>query len=353
MKRRIPHSRPTLGSEEEAAVCRVLRSRHLAAGREVQAFEAEVAAATGTAGGVAVNSGSAALHLALLVLGAGPRVDVIVPSYCCAALLNAVSYTGARAVIADVDPGTGVVTTETVRRALTPRTRIAIVPHLFGRAAPVQEVASLGVAVVEDCAMALGTCVGRRPLGSLGNVAVLSFYATKLLATGQGGMLVSRDRALLAEARDLVRYDEREDYRVRYNYPMTDLVAAIGRVQIRRLPRFVARRRALAARYERAFARLRGVSFVPHGPADACYRFVLLVPRGREALLRALDRRGIEAKPPVYRSLHRYLGLRRAEFPGAEACERTFASLPIYPSLSNDDQDRVIHAVEDHFGGAR
>lgn len=353
MEPRIPHSRPTLGKHEEAAVRRVLRSGRLSAGREVAAFEREVAAVTGTRGGVAVNSGSAALHLALLALDCGKGDDVVVPSYCCAALLNAVAYTGASAVIADVSPDTGLLTPETARRALTSRTRAIVVPHLLGRAAPVREIASLGVRVVEDCAMALGTRLGPRPLGSLGNVAILSFYATKLLATGQGGMLVSRDHRLLARARDLIRYDEREEYRVRYNYPMTDLAAAIGRVQLRRLPRFVTRRRALADRYERAFAGLRGASFVPHGPADACYRFVLSVAHGRSALFRSLARRGIEAKPPVYRPLHRYLGLPVPDFPGAEACAGTFVSLPIYPTLTHQDQDRVIEAVLNHFGRAR
>lgn len=353
MEPRIPHSRPTLGKDEEAAACRVLRSGRLAAGPEVEAFQREVAAVTGTAGGVAVNSGSAALHLALLALGVGKGDDVLVPSYCCAALLHAVSYTGARPAVADVDPATGLVTSQTARQALTRRTRTAIVPHLLGRLAPVREIASLGVRVVEDCAMAFGTRTGGRPLGCLGDVAILSFYATKLLATGQGGMLVSRDRRLLARARDLVQYDERETYRVRYNYPMSDLAAAVGRAQLRRLPRFLARRRTLAARYERALSGLRGASLVPHGPADACYRFVLSVPRRRRALFDALGRRGIEAKPPVYRPLHRYLGLPSSAFPGAEACGREFASLPIYPSLTDEDQDRVIAAVLDHFGGVR
>ena len=353
MEPRIPHSRPTLGKNEEAAARRVLGSGRLAAGPEVEAFEREVAAVTGTRGGVAVNSGSAALHLALLALGVGKGDDVLVPSYCCAALLHAVSYTGARPAMADVDPGTGLLTAETARRSRTSRTRAAIVPHLLGRLAPLREIASLGLRVVEDCAMAFGTRAGGRPLGALGDVAILSFYATKLLATGQGGMLVSRDRRLLARARDLVRYDERETYTVRYNYPMTDLAAAIGRAQLRRLPLFLARRRALATRYERAFAGLRGASFVPHGPSDACYRFVLSVPRGREALFRALRAKGIEAKPPVYRPLHRYLGLRPSRFPGAEACGRAFASLPIYPSLTEEDQDHVIAAVLAHFGGVR
>ncbi len=342
-----------MGKDEEEAACRVLRSGRLASGPEVETFEQEVAAVTGTVGGVAVNSGSAALHLALLALGVGQGDHVLVPSYGCAALLHAVSYTGARTAMADVDPATGLVTPTTARKALTARTRSAIVPHLLGRLAPVREMAALGLRVVEDCAMAFGTRSGRRPLGSLGDVAILSFYATKLLATGQGGMLVSRDRRLLASARDLVRYDERETYKVRYNYPLSDLAAAVGRVQLRRLPRFLARRRALATRYERAFAGLRGASFVPHGPSDACYRFVLSVPRGREALFRALGRRGIEAKPPVYRPLHRYLGLPAAAFPGAEACGRSFASLPIYPSLTDEDQDRVIAAVLDHLGGVR
>ncbi|MBI4577912.1 MAG: DegT/DnrJ/EryC1/StrS family aminotransferase [Planctomycetes bacterium] len=340
----ISHSRPTLGPAEEEAVLGVLRRGYLSRGGEVAAFEEELARRVGAAQAVAVSSGHAALHLALLALGVGASDEVVIPTYNCAALLHAVRYVGATPVLVDVEADTYNVTVDAVRQALGPRTRAVIVPHMFGLPADVEGVRGLGVPVVEDCAMTLGTEAGGRRVGSLGDLAVFSFYATKLLTTGQGGAVAGSDRSLMGQVEDLVRYDNRDQYRVAYNYPLTDLGAALGRVQLSRLDGFIQRRRELAARYRR---HLEDVALRLPGddPSHVYFRFVVNIKRPIETVVRDLVACGVEAKAPVWRPLHLYEGLDRRQFPNTSYFHRCVLSLPIYPSLTDRECDAVVAAL--------
>ena len=331
----IPHSRPSLGREEERAVLRVLRSGMVGGGEEVERFEAELAARVGVRGAVAVHSGSAALHLALLGLGVKPGDRVLVPSYACAAVLNAVRQAGAREILADVDPATCNLTAALVRRRLRARTAAVVVPHLLGRAAPVAEIRRLGVPVVEDCAMSLGGETGRA-----GDAAVFSFYATKMAATGHGGALASGDRRLVERVRDLVAYDNRDDYRPRFNARMSGLAAALGRAQLRRLPDFVKRRRRIAEYYYRTA----GLGEAP--PGHVFYRFTVRA-RSVERFVRYLAARGVEGKRPVYRPLHTYFPAASGEFSGADELHRTVVSVPCYPALRPGEVERVARALRE------
>ncbi|NLC55690.1 MAG: DegT/DnrJ/EryC1/StrS family aminotransferase [Armatimonadetes bacterium] len=331
----IPHSRPCLGVEETAEVTAVLASGMLAAGEQVAAFEAELSQFVGAAGGVAVQSGTAALHLALRVLEVGPGDEVILPSWVCAAVLNAVHYVGACPVVVDVDPATGNLDPAAAARARTRQTRALLVPHLNGLPADLDRLAALEVPLIEDCAQAAGATYRGQRVGSYGAVAIFSFYATKVITTGQGGMLVSTNQDLLARARDLVEYDNRDDYQVRHNYRLTDLQAAIGRQQLQRLPGFVARRRALAERF-----RQEGCADW-HGPRDGhlYYRYLLRV-RDVEAAARWFREQGIDAKRPVYRPLHHYLS--GVDCPAADAIHETILSVPLYPALSAMEVDHIV-----------
>jgi len=343
----IPHSRPSLGEGEAEAVAAVLRSGYLAQGPEVAAFEAEVAARMGLRGGVAISSGTAALHLALLALPAGAGDGVVLPSYTCGALLHAVRLAGAEPILADVDPATGGLDPEAARRARTSRCRALILVHPFGWPADVEALRSLGVPIIEDCAQALGATAGARPVGSRGEAAVCSFYATKLIATGEGGMLLSDRPEVLTLARDLRSYDEAPDARLRFNYKMTDLQAAVGRVQLSRLTEFLARRTAIAAAYRRALADA-PVALPPEVPGRIYYRFVVRVPGGAGAALEAFARQGIACRRPVHTPLHRLLG--RDGFPGAEEAWRTSLSLPCSPALTDGEVSRVAEAARAVLG---
>ncbi len=333
MRQRIAHSRPLLGIEEQRAAVRVLRSGRLGGGEEVDRFERQMERFLGGGRATAVHTGSAALHVALLALGVRPGDRVLLPTYACAAVLHAVKYAGAEAILADVDPATGNLDPRDVKRRLRRGTRAMIVPHMFGKPAPVGELGRLGVPIIEDCAMALGGEVGRR-----GDVSIFSFYATKMMATGHGGMVVASDRALHARLRDLVEYDNRDDYKVRFNYRMSALAAAVGGAQLRRVPDFVKRRREIAEYYCRTL----GLGAPPRD--HVFYRFVVRV--GPVApFVRFMAGRGIECKRPVYRPLHLYFGRSRGEYRGAEELHRSFASVPLYPALRQGEVDRVVRAL--------
>lgn len=306
-------------------------------------FEARVASLVGAGGGVAVSSGTAALHLALVILGIGPGDEVILPSYLCAGPLHAIQHAGATPLLADCDPTTYNLDLTHVKRILTRQSKAILVPHLFGLPADLDELLSLGIPIIEDCAQALGATYRGKPVGGIGTLSICSFYATKVITTGEGGMLLSRDARLLQRAQDLRDYDQRRTFRTRFNYKMTDFQAALGLSQLRQLPDFLAKRRALADRYHQ---QLKGLSLAcPVVPADRkhiFYRYVVRVTGALRRMLTLLEQAGVSARRPVFRPLHRCLKL--AGFPGTEEAWRTALSLPIYPTLG-DDIDRVIGAV--------
>jgi len=340
----IPHSKPWITEGDVRAVARVVKRGALAQGAEVGAFEAEVGAMLGLPAGVAVSSGTAALHLALLGLSIGPGDEVILPSYVCVAPLHAVEYVGATPRLADADPATLNLDPADVRRRLTPRTRAIIVAHQFGLPADLDPLLEFGVPLIEDCAQALGARYRGRPVGGFGAVGIVSFYATKLLTTGEGGMLLSRDRRLLARIRDRRDYDERSRHAVRYNYKLTDFQAALGRSQLRRLPAMLARRAAIADRYRRAWRDLPVRLPGPDGRRTHAYhRFVLSVPGSARTMARRLSELGVAARLPVFQPIH--VTMKLDGFPGATHAFRHALSVPLYPALTVREEARVIRAV--------
>ena len=346
MPRKIPHSRPTLGAAEARAVARVVRSGQLAQGSLVERFEAALARRLGLGHAAAVSSGTAALHLALLALGVGPGDEVILPSLVCSAPLHAIWAVGARPRLVDCDPATGNMDAVATRKAVGRRSKAILVPHAFGLPADLAELCALGPPVIEDCAQALGASYRGRPAGAIGDLCVLSFYATKVMATGEGGMVLSNRRPWIDRVRDLRSYDERATLRPRFNYKMTDLAAALGLCQLDRLETFLAKRHALAAAYDRA---LRGAPLhLPPRPADrehGFYRYVVRARRPAGPILAAMVRRGIAARRPIFRPLHAELKL--PGFSGAAEAWRTMVSLPIFPTLARSTVPRVAAALRE------
>lgn len=340
---RIPHSKPFLPEAEEwAAVTSRLAPGWAADGPCTREFAQKAAAWLGGSGGVAVNSGSNALHLALLAVGAGPGTEVLVPAYCCAALLNAVSQAGATPVLVDAEPGGFNLCPQDAARRVNSRTAAIVVAHLFGCAADLTPFLALGIPVVEDCAQSLGARDGETFTGGRGAIAIGSFYATKVITTGHGGLVSSANPERVAAVADRVDYDNREDWEGRFNYRMSELQAALGLWQLERLPGFLARRRELAAYYHAEF---QAAGIPAPDPAAApgamFYRYVLRVADADETLAQ-LQALGIDAKRPVYRPLHHYLG---GEYPHAQAAYQQLVSLPIYPGLTDAHAERVKDAV--------
>lgn len=331
----IPHSRPSIDASDRAAVEAALASGMLASGGGAERFERAVCAhlALPEDRAAATGSGSSALSVALAALGAGPGGEVIVPTYCCGSVARAVRATGATPVLCDVGPRWHA-TAETVEPRLTPRTKAVVLVHPFGIAADTASVAALGVPVVDDLCQAFPP-EGRTPSGA---AFVFSFHATKCLATGEGGMAASADRALAGTMRRL-----RGERAVA---PLPDLAAALGGSQLARYPQMLRRRREIADAYfaalpPRATARLAEVR-----DRSVFFRFPVLREGNFEDLRAAFAERGVAVRRGVDALLHREAGLPDEAFPGAvDLFERT-VSLPLYPALADGERETILDACK-------
>ena len=374
----IPFARPDIGEAEIEAVARTLRSGWVTTGPETKAFESEFAAYLG--GGVqaiAVNSATAGLHLALEAIGIGPGDEVIAPTLTFTATVEVARYLGADAKLVDVDPVTLNIDPACIQAAITPRTRAILPVHYGGLACDMAAIFDIarrrGLQVVEDAAHALpttsqGTLVGQLPSAA----AVFSFYANKTMTTGEGGMVVTRNERLAQRMRVMRLHGISRDAFDRFSsrtpawyyeivapgfkYNLTDTAAALGRVQLQRLPAFLARRRQLAARY---LAELRDLPLVlpadaPAGETHAWHLFVLRLADAarvtRDEVIQRLSDAGIGTSVhyvPLHRQPYwrdRY-GLTPAQFPVAEAAYQRMFSIPLFTAMSDDEQARVIGAL--------
>jgi dTDP-4-amino-4,6-dideoxygalactose transaminase len=343
-RRFVPHARPDLGPEEEAAAHRVLRSARLAPGTEAARLEALLTRLSGCEAAVAVASGTLALTLALQALEIEADSDVVVPSYGCAALLHAVRAAGARPLVCDVDPGALTLDPADVARRVTPRTRAIVLVHPFGNPALIDPLLRFGVPVIEDCAQSPGARLDGTPVGSRGAAAIFSFGPTKMFTCGGPGGALASTAGVVRRARDRAGHDEKEDDRPRVNGLMGDLHAAIAVAQLGRLPEFVVRRRRMVAHYDEALA---GESLrrpdLPEGAQPVFYRYLLRTAGDARDLIERLQSRGIEARHPVHRPLHRLTG--GPPCPGADAAHEQWISLPLSPVLNHLDVGRVIEEV--------
>ena len=340
----IPHSRPFTGSKEWQAAKRVIASGHLAQGREVARLEKELCSFVGHRYGLAVSSGTAALYAALKALDIGTGDNVIIPTYACTALANAVCMAGAQPVLCDVDGETALMSVASVRASLMKNTRAVIVPHLFGYPAPVHDIEQeTGLPVIEDCAQCIGAEINGKTVGSLSSIAIFSFYATKVLCAGEGGMTATSDSRLARRLEDLREYDNRDRWEPRFNLKCSDVHAAIARVQLARLPGFIRRRRTLAKRYQKAIIDNKYIAAFPtvtERVKPMFYRFIIRTAgRNRSAVIRYFTGQKIACARPIYKPFHRYL--KRDGFPVSRRLYGELLSIPLYPALS-DQQGRTM-----------
>lgn len=347
----IPHSRPAIGQEDFRATTEVLRSGQIAQGPWVERFERGMAGFFGLQGGVAVSSGTAALELALRALRIGAGDEVIMPSYVCPAPWLATQRVGAQATLVDIDLNTFNIDPLAVCQVVSNRTRAIIIPHLFGLPADLTALERLGIALIEDCAQTLGATEQGRPVGTVGRLTVCSFYATKLLCAGEGGMVLSNEGALLERVRSLREYDGTPTLDPSScNLKLTDLQAALGLSQLGRLSTFHERRRFLATAYREALSSKAAVCpSVPPGRTHGYYRFTIRLPHlrtdpeGLLGLISTLEQRGIHCRKPVFRPLHRYLD--QSGFPNSDEADRTALSIPLYPGLTDDEVRQILQSL--------
>jgi dTDP-4-amino-4,6-dideoxygalactose transaminase len=376
----LPFALPDIGEEEIAEVVSAMRSGWITTGPKTRQFEQDFATFIG--GGVtavAVNSATAGLHLALEALQIGAGDEVIVPTHTFTATAEVVRYLGADPVFVDIDPRSHCLDPNLVASAVTARTKAIIPVHYGGRACEMDEILRIArersLAVVEDAAHALPTTYKGVTIGALASDAtVFSFYATKTIATGEGGMLVTRrtdvaKRAAIMRLHGIDR-DAFDRYTAKkpawyyevvapgFKYNMTDLAAAIGVHQLRKAHRFFVRRREMADRYRKELADLPLIQpqLPPPGESHAWHLYVVeltdAAPLGRDALIEELYRRGIGCSvhyvplhlQPYWRD--RY-GLRPAQFPHSQRLYERSLSLPIYTRMTDADQTRVIRALHE------
>ena len=354
----IPAAKPIIGDEEREAVDRVLRSGMVAQGPEVAAFEDEFAAAMvdGRAC-VAVNSGTSGLHLGLLAAGIGPGDEVIVPAFSFAATGNAVALTGATPIFADVDLQTYTLDPADVRAKVTERTAAIMPVHLYGHPARMDELDAIcrehGLQLFEDAAQAHGARWRDRPVGSYGAFAMFSLYPTKNMTSGEGGMVSVADEGIARRLRLLRNQGMEVQYRnelVGFNNRMTDIHAAIGRVQLTKVGAWTRRRQEIAARFD---AELRGVTVpaVLEGAEHVYHQYTVRLPQAlagsrADILARLKDEFGVGTGVyyPVPTNELPSFGV-EADLPNTRVAAATVFSIPVHPSLTDEDVTRVVEAV--------
>ena len=346
MAQPIPHNRPLIQPEDCSAADRVLRSGRIGHGPEGEALEADFARYLEGGRGCAVSSGSAALFLALDTLRIGIGHRVAIPTYACTALLNAVHGVRAEAIPVDNAPGSFNISAATLGRAAGGKPFDAVIAvHTYGEAADIESLRTAARYVIEDCCQAVGGSIAGRPLGRAGDLVVFSFYATKPITSGHGGLLYDPTGTKIDRAFDYRNFDMPDTYRPRSNIQLSDIQAAIARAQFSRLQAITARRREIAAHYLEATPPALRFWPLRLDAALMPYRFILKAKD--ESHLAAMRGRfadaGITAINPFEprEQLHRYLKLDDAAYPESEGiCEKTL-SVPLYPALAVDEVNRI------------
>lgn len=356
---------PLISDEELEAVARVLRTGHLAQGPEVEAFEREFAQAAGTKHAVAVNSGTAAIHAALEAAGIGDGDEVLTTPFTFAATATPILMQRAVPRFVDIDEETFNVDSSAYAAAVTEKTKAVVGVDLFGmpfEAGAVNALRKAGIAIVEDACQAIGAQRDGRRAGSIGDAGCFSLYATKNVMTGEGGMLTTDDDRIASQARRFRQHGQGERYEylsLGYNYRMTDIAAAIGRVQLRKLAYITQRRQSNAALYDRLLRDIPGirVPMVPSGVQHAYHQYTIVIDPARtkngatrddvrSALSANAVATGVYYPTPLHLNpLFSNLGYKPGDFPVAERVAGQVLALPVHPGLEESDVRRVADEI--------
>lgn len=356
IRMQIRIAQPSIGDEEKAAVLRVLERGVLSQGPETSALEVEMAGFVGAQDAVAVSSGSAALHLALLAHGVGQGDEVITTAFTFVATVNSILHVGARPVFAEIEERTFNLDPAAIEPLITSRTRAILPVHLFGCPCDLEAIGAIarshGLVVIEDAAQAIGASLRGRMVGSFGTTA-FSLYATKNATSGEGGVITTDSPAIADRIRLLRNHGARRRYEhelLGYNYRLSELHAAIGRVQLRRQPELGQARAGNAARLSSELRQVT-VPSVPPAVRHAWHQYTVRVPAetGRDVLADRLAAEGIETgvyyRTPAHLVPHVRALAGDSNLPVTEALAQEVLSLPVHPGLSNEDLDLIIAAV--------
>ena len=355
----IPIASPQIGDEERGAVMSVLDSGQLAQGPAVEAFEHEFAAWCGVGHAVAVNSGTAALHLLMLAHGIKDGDEVITSPFTFVASANAALFVGARPVFVDIEPDTYCMDPANVEAAITPKTRAIMPIDLYGHPAAIPELRDIaerhGLVLIEDACQAHGAAIDNHRVGALGVSASFSFYPTKNMTTAEGGMVTTDDDAIAEKVAVLRQHGATHRYRhdvLGYNFRMTDISAAIGRAQLGKLDRFNERRRRNASVLDEGLAGVLGVTTPREraGYRHVYHQYTVRIAQDRDLFQERLREAGIGTAvhypiPVHHQPLYEDMGYGKVSLPVAEAAAAQVLSLPVHPALSDSDLDRIVESV--------
>ena len=330
----IAHNKPTLGKQEQQAVFKVLDSGYIAQGLEVERFENEFCDFLGLPQrhAVALSSGTSALFMALWSLKAKKK-SIAMPVYVCSSLRNAVAMVQAKEVLIDNATDSPNINLNQLQKS---NADIAIVPHMFGLPNEIQNIKDIDI--IEDCAQSLGASIDNKKTGLIGKAGIFSFYATKLMTSGgQGGMFVSKDKNLVDKVRDYREFDCRRDQKERFNFQMTDIQASIGRVQLKKLPSFLERRQEIFAIYQES-----GLDLIAsENNASVHYRAVIRINNPAEVKDKLL-KQSIKTIIPIEDWELLDDG---SKYRNSYNLTQTTLSLPIYPSLTNEDVLNIVNEL--------
>ena len=332
----IPHNKPTIGTEEELAALRVLRSGLLSQDSEIESFENEFCDFIGLPKGhaVAVSSGTAALYLALWILE-GDKKMISFPGYVCSALRNATNMIGGNEEIIDIEKESPNIKFKKIKKE-----SIVIIPHMYGIPVDVTKIQNMNI--IEDCAQSLGAKINGISVGLYGNAGIFSFYATKLMTSGgHGGMYVSKDKKLVDRVRDYREVDYRNDQKKRFNFQMTEIQAVIGREQLKKLPKFLERREEIFQKYKKAGLELLDIGENQNHLSPVRYRAVIKTEEPNK-IIKTLESIGVKAIVPT--EDWELLGKHKL-LPNAVELSRKTVSLPIYPTLTDQEIDIILSSI--------
>lgn len=346
----IPHSKPFLNHQELEKIIEIFHNGNIAVGKEVEEFEDKIAKYIGKDYAVATSNGTTALHLLLHSMGITAGDEIIIPASVCPGVMHAIEYTGATPVISDINKEDFNISAEYTKKIITHNTKAIIVPHMFGLPSDLDELCNLGIPIIEDCAQSISAEYRGKKTGHFGYAAIFSFYATKMLTSIDGGMILTDDMNLADKMRDARYYGGKRDYQLRFNYKMQNINAAVGLVQFEKLDSFLKERKRLFEKYMGVFTNLPWINVLNlpnQNKQSSYYRFILKILDDKtEYFIRLCEKYEIKLGDTIFEDLSCFAPHYFKEvLPNTQMHLNSTFSFPLYPGINEKELDKFFREL--------